>query len=216
MVTNHKKTIIIGGGGHARSLISTMGREAFAGYVAPSPSSEAPDLPYLGDDAYVMSLFSPADYDIHVAVGFNDRCRMSLRRNIIENYHDYEAVSFIAPSAILTEGSDIGPGSAVMARAVVNCATVGPNCVINTGAIVEHDCVLDSNVFVGPGAIIGGDVTIGSDVFIGAGAILRNGITIASGVSIGMGAVVTSDITDKGVYAGNPAKQIRTYDDETD
>ena len=38
-------------------------------------------------------------------------------------------------------------------------------------------------------------------------AILRDGISIASSSFIGAGSVVTSDITESGLYYGNPAKK---------
>jgi acetyltransferase-like isoleucine patch superfamily enzyme len=49
---------------------------------------------------------------------------------------------------------------------------------------------------------------IGNNVSIGSNATLLP-VSICDGVVIGAGAVVTKDITEKGVYVGNPAKLTR-------
>lgn len=205
-----RKTLLIGGGGHARSIVSTMGRDTLAGYVANTPSTSSPGIPYEGDDTFVRSNFPPEEYDIHIAVGYTDGCSLGLRHRIIDSYGAYEARTLIAPSAIVTDCSTIGAGSAIMARTVINGAEMGKHCIINTGAIIEHDCRLGDNVFIGPGTILSGEVTVESDVFIGAGAVIRNGVTISTGVNVGMGAVVTRSLSEPGIYIGNPARKIQS------
>ena len=49
---------------------------------------------------------------------------------------------------------------------------------------------------------------IGSRVSIGSNATILP-VSICDDVVIGAGAVVTSDITEPGIYAGNPAKLLR-------
>ncbi len=203
-----KPAILIGAGGHARSIIESMGREAFRGYADMRPA-DGTGLDYLGTDNDILSGYPPAETAVHIAIGFSDGGRsLDLRQRVIERFRDYEAATMISPSAIVTPGSRVGPGSSVMIRAVINRSVTGPYCVINTGAIIEHDCRLGENVFVGPGAVICGEVSVGDNVMIGAGAVLRNGIRIAPGVTIGMGAVVTTDITEPGIYAGCPASRL--------
>ena len=49
---------------------------------------------------------------------------------------------------------------------------------------------------------------IGDRVSIGSNATLL-AVTICDDVVIGAGAVVTRDITERGIYAGNPARLLR-------
>jgi acetyltransferase-like isoleucine patch superfamily enzyme len=49
---------------------------------------------------------------------------------------------------------------------------------------------------------------IGNKVSIGSNATILP-VSICEGAVIGAGAVVTSDITEPGIYAGNPARKIR-------
>ena len=65
--------------------------------------------------------------------------------------------------------------------------------------------LLKSFAFPTPGARINGSSCIGHSVYVGSNATLRQGINVCSSALIGMGAVVVKDITEKGVYIGNPA-----------
>ena len=57
-------------------------------------------------------------------------------------------------------------------------------------------------------------VTIENDVWIGAGSVILNGVTIGKGSVIGCGSVVTRDVPPHTVVAGNPAKVIRTVNED--
>jgi acetyltransferase-like isoleucine patch superfamily enzyme len=50
---------------------------------------------------------------------------------------------------------------------------------------------------------------VGNKVSIGSNATILP-VSICDGAVIGAGAVVTSDIAEPGIYAGNPARKIRT------
>ena len=203
-----KQTVLVGGGGHARSVVAMMeGSVRFLGYCDPKPS-EGMTIPYLGTDDEVMARYTPEEIRVHVAVGFNDGCRVDLRRRILRKFEAYEKTTLIAPSAWVAPGATVGDGSAIMARATVNVSSVAENVIVNTGAIIEHDCTIGREAFIGPGAIVCGGSTIGSGAFIGAGATLVQGTEIADDTVIGMGAVVASPLEDQpGVYLGIPAKK---------
>lgn len=53
-------------------------------------------------------------------------------------------------------------------------------------------------------------IIIGDDVFIGANVIILKGVTIGNRSIIGAGSVITVNIPDDEIWAGNPAKFIRT------
>ena len=203
-----KPIVLIGGGGHATSVLAMLKDSAMiAGYTALTPSEEL-NIPYLGSDQEAIKQFKPTEVLVHNAVGFTTGCSLALRRKIADQYSRFEQATLIAPSAWVSNGSSIAEGCAVMARAVINESVIGAMSIINTGAIIEHNCLIGSNAFIGPGAIVCGGVTIGDDTFIGAGAIIKQGVEIAAGVVIGMGAVVTQSITTPGTYIGNPAKKL--------
>ena len=52
-----------------------------------------------------------------------------------------------------------------------------------------------------------GGAKIGKKCFIGTNTVLQHGIEITDGVTTGSMSFVNKDITEKGIYFGNPAKK---------
>ena len=97
-----------------------------------------------------------------------------------------------------------------MAMAVVhNEAEIGMQCILNTRALIEHDCRLMEGVEIAPGAVLCGRVTVGRNTWIGANATIAPRIRIGSNSIVGAGAVVIADVPDNVVMAGVPARLIR-------
>jgi acetyltransferase-like isoleucine patch superfamily enzyme len=83
---------------------------------------------------------------------------------------------------------------------------VGSNVTISSGM---HDIEgRTPPVFARPS--VGKAITIEDDVWLGAGVVIMPGITLRTGTVVGANAVVTSDTEAYGVYAGVPAKKIRS------
>jgi UDP-3-O-[3-hydroxymyristoyl] glucosamine N-acyltransferase len=83
-----------------------------------------------------------------------------------------------------------GNGIQMLAHAtIMNNVKLGDFCIINTGAIVEHDSVIGTGVHVAPGAIVLGNCTIGDYSFIGAGAIIIQGCTVPPRTFVKAGSV---------------------------
>lgn len=119
-------------------------------------------------------------------------------------------VSFADQSALICNTVVYGDGLQVMPAAIVhNDVKIGTQCIINTRALVEHDCVLEDGVEIGPGAVLCGRVHVGKNTWIGANATIRPRVTIGENTIIGAGAVVVTDIPNNVVAVGVPAKILR-------
>ena len=81
--------------------------------------------------------------------------------------------------------------------------------IVNTHAIVEHDCHIGAFVHLSPGACVAGGCRIGDGVWIGSNATVIPELVIAEGTVIGAGSTVVRPITEAGIYAGTPARRIR-------
>jgi serine acetyltransferase len=86
--------------------------------------------------------------------------------------------------------------------------TVGRFSIINTGASIDHECVLGKGVHVAPNAVLCGCVEVGDYSFIGANATILPRIKIGANVVIGAGAVVIKDVKNNIVIAGNPGREL--------
>ena len=204
-----KKLALIGGGGHALSLLDILPSPyVAAGYVDINTSPDMP-IPYMGNDDSSLSSYPPSDYEIIVTMVSGPACRLDTRAILIERYEAYTSPVVTSPTATVSENTNIGNGTAIFHRCVINTgASIGRHSIINTGAIIEHECNIGNNVFIGPGAIICGGAAIDDNTYIGAGTIVKPGMHICSGATIGAGAVVTHHINTPGTYVGIPAKKI--------
>lgn len=96
-----------------------------------------------------------------------------------------------------------------MAGVVINCcSTIGADCIINTGAIIDHDSVIEDYVHMSPGVHLAGTVKVGRGSWLGIGSVVSNNINICSSCKVGAGAVVLRDITKSGTYVGVPARRL--------
>ncbi|BFG71471.1 acyltransferase [Sediminibacterium sp. KACHI17] len=114
----------------------------------------------------------------------------------------------------------IGPFVEIQKEVVVGSRTkVQSHSFICSLVTIGHDCFIGHGVmFVNDkfhyGKPAGGDVSkwqktvVGNHVSIGSNATILP-VNICDHVVIGAGAVVTKDITEPGVYAGNPATRLR-------
>jgi len=102
----------------------------------------------------------------------------------------------------------VGYGSIVCHGSILTTnISIGIMATINLNCTVGHDVVIGDFFNSAPGVNISGNVTIGNRVSIGTNACIREGVCICDDVTIGMGAVVVKDITEPGVYIGNPARK---------
>lgn len=203
-----KEVILVGAGGHALSLAEFAGDEIW-GYLA---NEENPELRarWLGSDNEATNYIRKG-YPFHMAYVYSDLPIMRKRGLLLEEYEKKGArfASLISPTAIITFNSKIGEGCAIMAGAIVNRAELESNIIVNSGAIIEHDCKIGKNTFIGPGAVIGGFTTIGENCFVGLGARISNGLTIGDNVTVAMGAIVNKNLMEPGIYHGFPLKRFK-------
>ncbi len=131
---------------------------------------------------------------------------------------------FIADNATLTGDAVLGDDCSVwfnvVIRGDVHYIRIGNNVNIQDGVIIhctyqKFPVEIGDNVSIAHGAIVHG-CTIRDNVLIGMGAIIMDGAVIESNSVIAAGALIAKDTVVKSgsVYAGVPAKQIKTVDSE--
>lgn len=140
-----------------------------------------------------------------ISIGNNE-----VRKRLAEKYKNLRFQRAIHKTAAISDFSNIGEGTVVMANALVNPDTkIGRQCILNTGAVIEHDCMIDDFVHISPNASLAGNVTVGEGTQVGIGASVIQGVTIGKWCIIGAGAVIIKDVPDFSVVVGNPGKIIK-------
>ena len=133
----------------------------------------------------------------------------SIRKKIVKSLNS-SFFKAIHNKAVVSNYSNIGEGSVVMAGAIINQdVTIGTHCIINTGAVIEHDCKIDDFVHISPNAAVAGGVEIGEGTHIGIAAAVIQGIKIGKWVTVGAGTIIINDIPDYAVVVGNPGRIIK-------
>ena len=199
------RLIIIGAGGHGKVIADAALKNGYTNicYIDDHAIGDVMGFPIIGTSADIEHL-NDGSTDFIIGIGNN-----AVRKTIAETYN-VNWVSIIHPSAQIAFNAEIGKGTVVMANAVVNvCATVGEHCIINTGAIIEHDNVIENYAHISPNVALGGTIRIGSLTHVGIGATVKNNTEICSDCTIGAGAVVIKNITEPGTYVGVPARKIK-------
>ncbi|MDT2819129.1 acetyltransferase [Vagococcus lutrae] len=146
------------------------------------------------------------EYDFFIGIGDN-----KIRAKLFEKLKNYSAniVTLVHPSAILSDKTTIKEGTIIMPGAIINNeVAIGIACIINTGVIVEHNSKVGDFVHIAPGSSIAGNVTIGNENFLGIGTVVINNIDICEGNIIGASSLVLQNIEKKGIYYGQPIKEI--------
>lgn len=122
----------------------------------------------------------------------------------------FVSVSFADESALICKSVTFGSGLQVMPRVIVhNDVVIGKQCLLNTKALIEHDCILEDGVEVGPGAVLCGRVRVCAHSWIGAGATVLPRITIGPDSIVGAGSVVTTNVPTGVIVVGNPSKILK-------
>lgn len=116
---------------------------------------------------------------------------------------------FVGPFVEIQRDVVIGKRCRIQSHAFIcELVEIGDDCFISHGAMFVNDLFSIGGPAKGRRDLwqatrIGNNVSIGTNVTVLP-------VTICDRVVVGAGAVVTKDITEPGIYAGNPARMLRS------
>jgi sugar O-acyltransferase (sialic acid O-acetyltransferase NeuD family) len=205
-----KKLLLVGAGGHCRSVIDSIDREYYSDIVIVDVPEmvgrEVFSIPVVGTDNDIDSLFADG-YRLAVisvgSIGHPDK-RIDLSRKMKKI--GYQFPSVIDPTAIISKSNTfIEEGVFIGKGVIINTGVrIGSFSIINTGSIIDHDCIMGQFVHISPGVRMSGGIHIYDNVHIGIGSTLVQSISIGKNTIIGAGSVVISDIQDDVTAFGVP------------
>ena len=197
--------IIIGGGGHAKSVADLAQKNGYnvIGFLDDNDAvTQMLSVKRLGNVADCEKFADKASFVIGIG---NNKIRQKIYDSYKLNY-----VTLVHPSSVIACEVVLEEGVVVLAGAIINADTkIGKQSIINTGAVVEHDCVIGDFAMIAPHATVCGFSKIGNNCWLGAGSVVNNVINICDNTTVGSGGVVVKNIEEAGTYVGVPARKIK-------
>ncbi len=204
--------ILVGGGGHCKSVIEAAESAGFEikGILDLPHTVGNRTLGYeiIGCDDDIPKYVDCCDFVITVGFIKNPSLRIKLH-GLIKSAGGNLAI-VVASTANVSNHATLEEGTVVLHQANINAgAKIGKSVIINSCANIEHDVEVGDFCHVSTGAMVNGTSKIDSKTFIGSGATICNNISIGNNAIIGAGAVVTQNIPSNSLAIGAPAKSIR-------
>ncbi len=212
-----KSIILIGGGGHCKSVIDVIEHQ---GYYRIKGVIDTQDKVGTFVEGYEII---GTDYDLErlvnvhknfvITIGHikSNRARVSVF-NKLKKLGAYLPV-IISGRAYVSKRAVINEGTVIMHNVVINSGvSVGVNCIINTSAIIEHETLVGDHVHISTGATINGSCIVGDNCFLGSNSVINQSVKIGNSTIVGSGTVVIHDTEDYSLYVGNPGKTKKKHD----
>ena len=190
-----KKIVLIGGGGHCKSVIDVIeqqGQFNIEGIVdvAELLGSEILGYPVFGTDDDIPKLASKYKNAI-ITVGQIKSPKLRIKLFDLAVKSGFTMPKIISPNAYISKHSSIGNGVVVMHNAIINAnSSIGDNCIINSKALVEHDCKISSHCHISTNATINGGAMVGSGSFVGSNATTKELAVIKDNSFIKAGSLI--------------------------
>lgn len=203
-----KPLILVGGGGHCKSVLEAA---ESAGYsilgVLDLPEEVGKKIlstKVIGTDDDIPVYIDKAEFVVTVGFIKNPSTRIKLYHRIKEAGGKFATI--VASTAYVSKYATIGEGTVVLHQAFVNAgAKIGNNVILNTATNIEHDAVIGDHCHISTGTMVNGECKVGDKCFVGSQSVLANCISIGDDIIVSAGSFVRKSITEKGIYAGNPA-----------
>ncbi len=191
-----KKIILIGAGGHCKSCVDVIEKEKK--YKIIKIFDKNKKIKRLLN--YQVSLEKYLNTSLRKNYAFvtvgqikNSEIRYNLFKKLKKR--GFKIPKIISPYAYVSKHAHIGEGSIVMHNVVINAgAKIGKNCIINTSSLIEHDVIIGDHTHISTKAVINGGTKIGSKVFFGSSSVTKQNIIIKNNSLISANKFIKKDI----------------------
>jgi len=185
-----EKIILIGGGGHCKSLIDVIEQEnkyEVIGIVDTKENIGKEVLSYkiIACDDDLESIFETCK-NVCIAVGHIKSSDLRIKLFDKVKQIGFHLPTIISPLAYVSKHAHLGEGTVVMHHALINAnVKIGKNCIINTKALIEHDAVIGDSCHISTASVINGGVKVKENTFFGSNATSKEYIEINGFIKAG-------------------------------
>lgn len=195
-----EKVLLIGMGGHAKSMIDCIeaqGKYQIAGYTDLRDKGVYRKYHYLGTDNELQEIYDRGVRKAVVALFGGGQ--KGLREKLYDKLKNigYQLPIIQDPSSLVAKDAVVGEGVCIAKNTVINASSkIGKMCIINTGAIVEHEDEVGEFSHIAVGAVLCGGVKVGKGCFIGANATVLPGVEVGDYCTVGAGSTVLRNVKE--------------------
>ena len=158
----------------------------------------------------VQSRFPPADYQMFVAVGYQDLNHFRAQKYDEAKAKGYKLISYVSSRASNVGNVEIGDNCFVLEFAVIQpLAKIGSDVFIWSANHVGHHASVGDHCYIAGNVVISGTTKVEPYCFIGVTATLGHEITVGRESFIGAGTLVTKNVAPKSVYIAADTPKFR-------
>ncbi|HKO43108.1 MAG TPA: acetyltransferase [Pyrinomonadaceae bacterium] len=158
----------------------------------------------------VQDVYSPTDYEMFVAVGYQDLNRFRAKKYDEARGKGYSLISYVSSRAANFGDIEIGDNCLVLEFAVLQpCSKVGNNVFIWSGNHIGHHSRIGDHCYIAGNVVISGSTKVGPHCFIGVGSTLGHEINVGEESFIGAGSLITKDVEPGSVYISADTQKYR-------
>lgn len=208
---NKRRLAIIGSRdlGQQIAYHATLNGFEVVGYFDDFNKTSKDSYPILGKVNEIQSTYSKDSFDLlFIGIGYK---HMQVRTDLFNQfYNTIPFANIIHKSTIIDPTVSIGEGNIIYPGVTIDSnSKLENNILINIGSTIAHDTTIKSHSFLSPRVALAGFITINEQCIIGINATIIDNIEIIRETQIGGGSVVIKNISEKGVYVGNPVRKIK-------
>jgi sugar O-acyltransferase (sialic acid O-acetyltransferase NeuD family) len=192
--------VVFGGGGHGRTLLDLLAVHPSLHAAAVVDDGldvrEVLGVPVHGGDALGALRANGLELAVNAVGGIGVE-RAASRAAVFDRLaaEGFRCPALVHPSAVIDASASVADGVQVLAFGYVGAgSTVGFGTLLNTGAVVSHDCVIGERVNLSPGALLAGEVVVEDGALIGMGATVNIGVRVGRDALVGNSAGVKADV----------------------
>lgn len=182
--------ILVGGGGHCKSVIDVIEQEKkynIAGIIDKKELIGQKVLGYevIGNDDDLPKLFSKYKNAV-VTVGQIKSSSLRVKIYNLLKEIGYKLPTIISPYAYVSKHSFIDESTVIMHHVIINAdVKIGKNCIINTKSLIEHDSVVKDNCHISTASVLNGGVVVEENTFFGSNSTTKEYISCEGFIKAG-------------------------------
>lgn len=158
----------------------------------------------------VEQRFPPAEYDLHVAVGYHQLNRLRERLFAAAKGKGYRLASFVSSRSWPGDGLACGENCFVADGVSVEPgATLGDDVALWSNVVIGHHSKVGDHAWLAAGTVIGGGCEIGERSFLALNVTVGNEVVIGEDSLLGARTLVTKSLAPKTVVIERDSEPFR-------